>query len=280
MEENYVEILVTVVMPAHNAELFIADSIQSILKQTHKNFELIIINDGSTDSTGNIIDLHKESDKRVKVIKINEPMGYGGEKACNLAYKEAEGKYIAKLDADDLAEPDRLKKQICFLEQNKDIFLVGSWVKIIDQSGNEKGTRSFPISHQNIWTTFYLKNCIAHPSIMFRNYIVKDDFYKIEFAALNDYYTHFIHMHRGLKMANLPEYLVKYRIHDNNTTYSKLKQQWKANIAIKRSFVKDFGYIAPLKHKLMIWLIDWIIYVMPQRFLIALMTFSRYITGA
>ncbi|GAB4026225.1 glycosyltransferase family 2 protein [Spirosoma koreense] len=268
---------ISVVMPVYNGERFLAEAIESILTQTFTDFELILVNDGSTDSSAAIIAQYADQDRRVQVATNPVAQGFGGEKASNAAYRLARGRYIAKLDADDVAHPQRLEKQFHFLETNPDIFLVGSWLTIIDDTGKVVGKRQYPIEPDAILREFYYRNCIGHPSIMFRNGVLTDEFYQLRFKALNDYYSHFVHLQQGLKMANLPEYLVRYRIHDDNTTFSVIKRQWRINMEIKQSFVHDFDYHPPWLHRSSLSIITLLIENLPETWLNKLVRLrSRY----
>lgn len=251
-------------MPVHNGERFLAEAIESILSQTFSDFEFLLVDDGSTDASANIIRKYAAQDLRIRILTNAVAQGFGGEKASNSAYKQARGQYIAKLDADDIAYPQRLERQLNFLETNPDIFLVGSWLTLIDTHGRVIGKRHYPTDPDDILREFYYRNCIGHPSIMFRNNVITGDFYSLRFAALNDYYSHFVHMQAGLKMANLPEYLVQYRVHDSNTTFSGLKRQWAINMEIKQSFVRDFAYRPPILHQSALTLITLLIDTLPD----------------
>ena len=267
--------LVSVIMPVHNGERYLAQAIESVLHQTILNFELLIINDGSTDSTATILERYAHQDSRIKVITNDVAQGYGGEKASNLAYRMAKGRYIAKLDADDVAHPTRLAKQVAFLDNHPSIFLVGSFLEIIDANGCVTSTREYPTTHQAIYQTFYYRNAIGHPSIMFRNGVISGDFYQLRFPALNDYYSLFCLMDMGHQLANLPEYLVQYRIHDSNTVFTDLRRKWAVNMSIKQSFVNDFNYSASLTHQVLLQLITLGIRAFPERFLIRIMNRTR-----
>lgn len=268
---------ISVVMPVYNGEQFLAEAIESILTQTYADFELLLINDGSTDTSAAIIERYITLDSRVRLISNPVALGYGGEKACNAAYQLARGKYIAKLDADDVAHPQRLEKQQAFLEDNPTIFLVGSWLTIIDPHGKEVGKRRYPTSPDAIFQQFYYQNCIGHPSIMFRNNVLTTDFYTLRFSALNDYYSHFLHLQEGLKMANLADYLVYYRVHTTNTTFSAIKRQWAINMEIKRSFVQDFEYKPPIHQRLAMSIITFVVEHAPVAWLDTLLKLrSRY----
>src|SRR6476620_6374719 len=119
--------LVSVVMPVYNARKFLAKAISSIISQSLANFELIIINDGSTDGSPEIINSFASTDKRIHVISNPSPLGKAGDAAKELGIKMSKGKYIAIMDADDTAMPNRLEVQYNFMEAHPDIFLCGSW---------------------------------------------------------------------------------------------------------------------------------------------------------
>ena len=272
--------LVSVIMPVYNGERYVAQAIDSILAQTLTDFELILVNDGSTDSTAGILDRYARQTSKIRVITNNVALGYGGEKASNAAYQLAKGRFVAKLDADDIAHPTRLAKQVAFLNANPAVFLVGSFMELIDADGRVTGTREYPVTHPAIYQAFYYRSTIAHPSIMFRNGVITGDFYQLRFPALNDYYSFFCLMQAGHQMANLPDYLVQYRIHDANTVFTDLKRKWAINMRIKRSFVDDFGYKAPVMHQALLQLITAGIRAFPEPFLIRIMNRTRKLFNA
>lgn len=121
---------VTVLMPAYNAEKYIETAIESILNQTYKDFEFIIVNDCSTDSTLDIIERYAKQDKRIKIISNKENQKIA--QTLNNGLKEAKGKYIARLDADDWSYPERLEKQVNFMEENPDVVLSSGNMEICD----------------------------------------------------------------------------------------------------------------------------------------------------
>lgn len=272
--------LVSVVMPVYNGERFLAEAIESVLDQTLPDFELIVIDDGSTDATASILEQYTRRDTRIRVVTHKVAHGYGGEKASNAAYKLAKGKYIAKLDADDIAHPARLAKQVAFLEENPAFFLVGTFLELIDADGHVTGTRNYPVTHRAIYQNYYYRNGIGHPSVMFQNSVIKGDFYTLRFPALNDYYSFFLLMNAGYQIANLPECLVQYRIHDTNTVFTNLRRNWEINMAIKRSFVDEFGFQPPTLHRILLRLITLGINLLPERFLVRIMNQTRKLINA
>lgn len=165
MNENPENPLVSVVMCCYNSEKYIRETIDSVLCQTYKNFEFIIWNDGSTDNTEKVVKTYPDS--RIRYF-YHDNTGLGI--ALSLACREAIGKYIARIDADDICMQDRFEKEVIFLESHKDYVLVASSVIYIDIEGNTLG-RSFPWT----WAACQSKRqSVAHPSAMYR----RDDYMK------------------------------------------------------------------------------------------------------
>ena len=213
--------LISVLMPIYNTkEEYLRASIESILNQTFKNFEFIIVNDGSTNNVEEVILSYK--DDRIKYFK-QENQGIVG--ALNNAWSKASGKYIARMDSDDIAYPERFAKQIKFLEENPEYSLIGSWAKIIPS----KNIIKLP---QDIKIMDLLADCMfIHPSIMFN----KADFEKfnIRYESGFDYvedYCFYARAIKCLKMTNFQEVLLDYRVYPENSS-SKNR-----NVRIKSSF--------------------------------------------
>ncbi|GAB3979922.1 hypothetical protein GCM10028806_46330 [Spirosoma terrae] len=271
--------LVSVIIPVYNGERFISESIQSILNQSYTNFEVLVLDNGSTDKTQDILANFARLDNRIRIILESKPLGYGGEVASNVAARQANGLFIAKLDADDVATPDRLAKQVTFLLAHPDIFMVGSQLTLIDEAGNVTGSRAYPTDHDAIYNEFYLRFPMANPAVMYRN-ILQDDLYQIRFPHFNDYYSLFLLIRNGYRMHNLPEPLTAYRIHTANTVFTNLRAKWRSNMAIKESFVREFGYKASKTHQIKLVMITWAINLLPERFLTSIMNQARQVLKA
>ena len=218
MTQSY---LISVLMPVYNTkEEYLRTSIESILNQTFTDFEFIIVNDGSTNNAEEVILSYK--DNRIKYVK-QENQGIVG--ALNNAWSKASGKYIARMDSDDIAYPERFAKQVNFLEENPEYSLVGSWAKIIPS----KNIIKLP---QDIKIMDLLADCMfIHPSIMFN----KADFekfnlqYETGFEYAEDYCL-YANAVKHLKMTNLQEALLDYRVYPENSS-SKNR-----NVRIRSSF--------------------------------------------
>ncbi len=273
--------LASVIMPVYNGERYLTQAVESILTQTYEKLELIIVNDGSTDSTAALLQQLAAKDGRIRVIHNSKPLGHAGEAAFNQASRQAMGTYIAKLDADDIALPARIARQVAYLDSHPDIFLVGSFLELIDENGVKSGVRDYPTEPRAIFSEFYYRSCIANPSIMFRHNVLNGPIYLLQNEVFtDDYYSFFVHMNAGLKFANIPAYLTQYRIHSSNTVFTDLRKKWAINMGVKKSFVKDFGYKAPLIHRFKLGLITLVINTVPEKLLIKVMNQARQILKA
>jgi len=212
---------ISIIMSVYNAEKYLNQSISSILNQSYRDFEFIIVNDASTDNSLNIIKEFENEDNRIVLIDNDENIGLT--KSLNKALKKLKGKYIARHDADDVSLPERLEKQYNFLENNEDIFLCGTDLININRKGviiNNKNT--IITGQEKIKTLLQKKNCITHSSIMFRN---NGYFYREKFIYAQDYDFYLNLLSNGLKLDNLDEKLILYRNVSNNITISKYNKQ-------------------------------------------------------
>lgn len=214
---------VSIILPSFNSASFIYEAVLSILKQSYKNFELIIVDDKSTDETIKIIKLFR--DKRIRLIVTKNKLGLAS--CLNLGIKHSASQFVARMDSDDISETNRLEEQINFLNKNKNIDVVGTAIKIIDEEGIVKRFVSFPKTDLEIKWAMCLGCPIAHPSIMMRRdvfskYGTYDTKEKIEDYAL---WTKFLN--KGVKFYNLDQHLLKIRKHKRNSKKyesSKLKK--------------------------------------------------------
>ena len=217
------EILVSVIVPCYNAELYIENCINSVLGQTYRNLELIIVDDGSTDNTVQII--NNFNDNRIKVYRNETNCGITA--SLNKALALSKGKYIARIDADDMMDPERVSKQVQFLEESKNsqIMLVGSHHYIINKDGILVSFKQYPILDHEIRSLYAFQNPFSHPTTMMRAHIVKQIGYSDQYPHVEDYHL-WGQILRQYKAANIPEYLTYYRVHEQNTSKENGKIQW------------------------------------------------------
>lgn len=207
--------LISVIMSAYNAEKYLNQAIESILNQTYDNFEFLIYNDGSTDKTAEIINSYKDQ----RIIIVNQE-NIGLTKTLNLALKKATGEYIARMDADDISEPDRFQKQIDFFLKNPEISLCGGQAKMIDEAGQFSSNYQVPLSDKEIKKMILKHNPFIHSAIMFKKSILNTTKgYDESFRFAQDYEL-WTRVLEKFKTANLPDCLLKYRVHKKNITKS------------------------------------------------------------
>ena len=210
---------ISVVMPIYNEERFLDESMQSVLNQTFKDFEFIIINNCSEDNSLNIIKSYK--DKRITFI--NNKKNLGTSKSINKGLKIARGKYIAIFCGDDVSHPKRLSVEFNYLENNPHIFLVGSSAVYINEHGKEiRRFRKYDNYKMLAWRL--RKSCsIVLPSIMFRNEDIPSNSDKEDW---DDYNFYFELLKKGKNLTNLPDFLVKHRVHTNSASvYDRKKYE-------------------------------------------------------
>lgn len=212
---------VSVVMSVYNAEKYLAEAVDSILAQTYEDFELILINDKSTDSSGEILHRYAEQDGRVVLLENQENMGLT--KSLNRGLAVAKGEYIARMDADDISVPERFAIQVKFLDENPDYSFVSCIGRYIDENGNPEQLRLFPETNEEIYAMMPKVDAVMHPGVMFRREdIAKIGNYCEDFRVVQDYDLWFRGMAAGYKFYNFQEPLVLFRRNESyNTRKSK-----------------------------------------------------------
>lgn len=212
---------ISVIMSVYDGEKYLDESIQSILNQTFKDFEFIIINDCSTDNSLYIIKQYATKDKRIVLIENEENIGLT--KSLNEGLKIAKGKYIARMDADDVALSERFNKQYNYLEKNKNVFLLGTSAMMIDEDGNRSIKITAITQEKKIYSRLRKKNTIIHSSIMFRNDF--ELFYRENFKYAQDYDLYLRVLSEGKIIKNILEVLLYYRVCKNSISFSRMGTQ-------------------------------------------------------
>jgi glycosyltransferase involved in cell wall biosynthesis len=202
--------LVTVLMAVYNGEKYLREAIESMLNQSYTNFEFLIINDGSTDSTEEIILSYR--DERIRHMKNEQNIKLIA--SLNKGLDLAEGKYIARMDADDVSLPERLAKQVDFMERNLEYGLLGTWVKTLGLNPDKE--IHFKSGHDEIRFELFFHNYLHHPTVMFRKEIIKKNNLKYEDYVHAEDYALWINFCKHTKIQILPEVLLHYRLHNEN----------------------------------------------------------------
>ena len=226
---------VSVIIPVYNGEKYISQTIESFLWQTYKNFELIIINDGSTDNTKSILECYKKKDKRIIVQhQVNKGVGAASRKACDIA----SGKYIARSDGDDLSYPQRIEKQVNFLELHPEVGILGAQMEVIDENDKIIFLYKVPTSHNMIVWMLMFGRSFGHSSVMLRKDVLnKVGGYKpIEIC---EDYDLFSRMAGHTQFRNLPESLIRYRHHSSGASNIRKMEFRNQFLSLRTLFARE-----------------------------------------
>ncbi len=237
---------ISVIMSVHNNEKYLADSVESILKQTFSDFEFIIIEDASSDNSLSILKTFQKKDKRIKLV-INE-QNIGLTASLNKALEIAQGEYIARMDDDDISHPLRFAKQVEYLDSNKDIALLGTSGILIDSEGKLLEQIKTFSGFERILGEVFFRNVFIHSSMLIRKNVLKEvNGYDENFKKSQDYNLVFKILAKGCKLDNLTGTFVKYRTHSESISQSQQEEQGDYAVrAIKFGLNEILGMEVPL----------------------------------
>lgn len=227
--------LVTIVMSVYNSEKYLAEAIESILNQTYTSFEFIIVNDGSTDNSFDIIEEFMKRDGRIVLIN-RENMGLPY--SLNEGIFWAKGKYIARMDADDISLPTRLEDQVRFMEENN-LDICGTNIQLFNENNTYK-ILDYPKNDISVKFILMFMSSFAHPSVImkknifqkvkYQNFVTSQDYRLWCDIAINDY-----------KMGNINKVLLKYRYHSNQISKKNNSLQREKTFEISEYYLKQIG---------------------------------------
>ncbi|MDO4225228.1 MAG: glycosyltransferase [Bergeyella zoohelcum] len=238
-------------MSVYNAGQYLGQAIESILRQSFSDFEFIIIEDCSTDDSLRVIQHYAAQDRRIKLIQKPENKRMKGFiENLNLGLKYAKGKYIARMDADDISHPDRFEKQVKFLDENPETFMVGSAINFIDENNEFIKTLKALPDNEAIQKQMPKKIAMYHPAIMFRN--EPNIAYRDKIYYCEDYDLYLRLMLEGKKFANFEEALLDYRLLNSSISrkdgnfirtlfVEKMKQFWRERKQKGTDSYEDFS---------------------------------------
>lgn len=234
-------------MPVYNAEKYVKQAIQSILDQSYTHFELHIINDGSTDGSLDII--KSFTDERIHLVENGANLGLIA--TLNKGFDLSHGKYIARMDADDVAMPNRLKKQVEFLDVNPEVGVYGSAYTDLKQ-GELGDTTVFLEDHDSLKTILFFNSCMAHPTVMIRSEVLKNNelYYNAEFKHAEDY-EFWVRLIEKTKFSNSRKSLLQYRIHDKQISHTEKAAQLIVAAHVRLFMIEKLG-IKPTENELRI----------------------------
>jgi glycosyltransferase involved in cell wall biosynthesis len=229
----------SIVLPVYNAQEYIAKCIASTISQTYTDFELIIIDDGSTDKTLEIIKEFRDNRIRFfarKHLGIVEQLNFG--------LNEAKGKYFARLDSDDYNHPLRIDRQVNFLKQNSDISIVGCNIFQFQNNSKRFLIRRYPEQHAEIEYQMPIISSFCHPTILTYTNLMKGvGYYNKNYESAEDHELFLRMLSEGVKMHNIQDALYYYRLHEKSVTSLQHEKQNKISIKL------GYNYLNNLKKK-------------------------------
>ena len=230
---------ITVLMAVYNGEAYLRECMDSVFGQTYKDFEFLIIDDGSTDSTPNIIMSYRDS--RIRLLRNEKNLSQVA--SLNIGLDNALGEYVARIDADDIMLTRRLERQLDFLMKNPGIALVGSWGEAINRGGKNIAKTKLPFRNEEIIATILFGGFISiHSSFMFRKKIILDaGKYNEAFSFTEDYKLIIDLLLKRHTVKNMQEVFIKYRFHDDRISVRDSKPQIERYIIALRQFITHFA---------------------------------------
>jgi glycosyltransferase involved in cell wall biosynthesis len=215
---------VSVVLPVYNAERYLATALDSLLNQTYGDFEIIAVDDGSTDRSVDILNRYADRDGRIRVLRRpQETLGA----VLDEGVGEARGTYIARMDADDVAYPDRFEAQVRYLRAHSDVGIVGGQTRLIDPEGFPLGPAERPLSHDAIETALLQGEGAAmeHPAVMMRTAVVRKVGGYPRHRETSEDVDLYLRIAECARLANLPKTLLDYRLRPDSICHTQYDQQ-------------------------------------------------------
>ncbi len=239
--------LVSVVIPVHNGEKYIKESIDSCLNQTYQYIEIIVVDDKSEDRT---LEILKEYGEKITVLPVERQNGLGN--VINIGIRKSQGKYIARMDADDFMYPTRIQKQVEYLESNPNCVAIGGQIDIIDENSNITGHREYAIEDKDIKKNRFLFQPFAHPAVTLRKSTVEEiGLYPENMWKVEDVKFFLILSTKG-EFHNLRDTVLKYRITFKTESQSKMLDHFRKTNEIRNWAIKELN-IKPTTREYIIW---------------------------
>lgn len=226
---------VTVVMPSFNAQNYIADAVRSILRQSFTDFELLVVNDGSTDATAETVS--RFTDDRIRMVNL--PLNVGLAEARNVGLEYVRSRYVAWLDSDDISHPDRLRHQVGFLDANPRIGMCGTWTQTFGMG--KKSTWRYPRKTDFLRASMIFDDPFATSSVMMRADVIEHlGSFRPDLSPAEDY-DYWSRLMETWDAVNLARTLTQYRIHQSQSSTLAKDEQRIAILRIQRRLLQELG---------------------------------------
>ncbi len=260
--------VVSVIMPVRNGERFVAEAVESILEQTYTDFIFIIIDDASTDASAKILQSYAKKDKRIYLHRNQRPQGIvkTRNKGFNLLPKDTT--YIALFDADDISAPNRLERQVAFLDKNPTIGAVGSDILIINEKSELIASRTYHHHPKQIAKHLLIRSPFAQPAVCLRKEVLTTvGVYTSENGhdRARDYDL-WLRIARKYPLANIDAFLLSYRVSDHQGKKTHLKETIRSTLQVKRKYLFKSQYFRCIA--VVVFLLEYILLLFPSKFIL------------
>jgi glycosyltransferase involved in cell wall biosynthesis len=233
---------VSVLMPVYNAAPYLKEAIDSIVGQTYNDFELLVIDDGSTDNSAELI--ASCPDHRIRLLR--QPVNKGIVAALNMGINLAEGEYLIRMDADDISLPERFAIQVGFMDANPMIGVCGSCMEVFSEK--ERAVWSPPFKHEEIFSNLLFESVLYHPTVIMRTALLKDNdlSYDDGYRHAEDY-NFWTRCAKVSKLANIDEVLVRYRHHSESVGSREKPSQLASAARVREGLLIEMGIKANVR---------------------------------
>jgi len=231
--------LVSIILPVYNQEDYIRECISSLLDQTYQHLEIIVVNDRCEDASIGIVRSFK--DERIRIIDNARNVGLAA--SVNRAIQQSRGDFLARMDADDIALPQRIEKQVEFLLRHESISILGT---AMQSFGHSRYKHVFPETHENCKTRLLFNVCFGHPTVMFRRQVFDDSrsFYDESLQQYSEEYDLWCRVVDRYNFANLPDILLQYRTFQPEKKMAAERKRRQNSFKIRRSYIlEQLGYV-------------------------------------
>ena len=228
---------ISAIMSVYNGEEYLPEAIESVINQTFKSWELIIINDCSTDGTSEILKKYAGADERIKVYTNEHNLKLPS--SLNRALSLCSGEYVARMDADDICLSDRFEKQYAFMEENSDVALSSCKFFTLKNGVVSSGGCGGKGDNESLKALLLVTNPLLHPGIIARADVMKSFMYDTSLTCTEDLELWIRMARNGLKLEILPEYLMIYRLHDKQITETTRSRQQIEVLKIQKEYYAD-----------------------------------------
>jgi hypothetical protein len=229
---------ISVLLPFHNSGQYLAAAISSLLTQTFRDFEILLLDDGSTDKSRSVLSAF--DDPRIKYLRSEQNLGLS--RQLNIGLEQATGTYVARMDADDISVPSRLQKQYSFLEDHPEIGICGSYAQRFDEAGT-RDIWKYPIAPADVHAALFFRSSFLHPGVLMRRsiFVQRPTLRYDETLVVAQDYMFWYEALKTTNGANLPECLTWYRVSPGQLTVTKAQTKGEETRRIRLTMLRDLG---------------------------------------